>query len=196
MYIAKTDWHYDRQAITHTIVPERSEFSLWYRQFPGILGIRSLRAPYPPWRSTNVQVRWMARAHVATHGFTPLEVLLRAIVEGDITEFREEALIVYGASLVELYYCLRGIPEKGTKETEVAQIVRALEEKRSWENGSGEKTATLWERCCDFYDELKQFCGTTGASLSDSEREMWKAREQTLRHFRKELRYITDPDYR
>lgn len=207
VYIATTDWHYDRQEITHTIVPERSEFGLWHRRFPGILSIRSLKAPYPPWRSGNRQIQWMSRLHVATHGFTPLEVLLQAIVEGDVKEFREEAHLMYGAAICEIYYCLKDIPRDGTKDTEVGHIERLLLEPAYWkqtteileQDANGHRTnrkTCLFDALCGFYDELQPHRGKKLSDLSKKERQCWQSRGNTLRKFRKELRYITDPDYR
>jgi hypothetical protein len=68
LIIATTDWHYERQELTNSIVPEASEFFLWREQFPAI-DVRPLKAAYPPWYSRQPQTRWLARAHVATHFF-------------------------------------------------------------------------------------------------------------------------------
>lgn len=177
LIIASTNWHCDRQTFTNTIIPEASEFSLWYKKFPGI-EIRSLKAPYPPWTSHNPQTCWLARAHVATHFFAPLQTNLSAIRDERLSELRAEAVGIYGAALVELSFLEDEIPSIGPRHDFVEAAWSQLSDKE------------FWKDLCDFYELMKSKIGKV---LFRDSGEKYANR---LSGLTKAIRYITNPDRR
>lgn len=116
------DWHLLRMCQNNILVPEKSEFQVYQREFPQAK-IELLWASYPYCERTQEDwLRWQAEFHIYTHFLSPLISLLWGIQEQQINDFRSSVVDLFNSSYRYLCASMDLEPASAPENRDIQQI--------------------------------------------------------------------------